>query len=73
MHTGIHVGTDQKVGIQVESDGGGRKVLGEEMDEGKFFRVQGGSGGVITQATRGAITWGNNTTDAGSMRRRGSN
>ena len=47
--------------------------MGEEIDEGKLFRVWGGGGCFINQAPHGAITWGNNTTYAGSRHGLGSN
>ena len=41
--------------------------MGEETDEGEFFGVWDSSVGVITQAPRGAITWGNPAIYAGSI------
>ena len=45
-----HIGTDQKGGVQVESDREEGDILGEETYEGLLFRVWDCGGGFITPA-----------------------
>ena len=71
MHTGFHMGTDWKGGLQADINRGGGFFSGEETYEGNLLRMWDSNGSFVTQAPHGEITLVNPATDAGSRRGRG--